>query len=54
MLGVGLGKAKNLRHFSCNACNLYQDDNLKRLLSGLIEDINAKAVKKQKLKEKQM
>ena len=36
ILGMGLGKAKNLRHFAANACNLYEADNLKRLLSGMI------------------
>ena len=46
ILGKGLGDSKNLRHFSCNACNLYQDDNLRKLLSGMITDVNAKARRK--------
>lgn len=41
-LGRGLGNAKNLRSFAVNACNLYQDDNLRRLLSGMTSDVNAK------------
>ena len=45
---MGLGNAKNLRTFACNACNLYQDDNLKRLLAGLMLDINKAARLKQK------
>ena len=40
VLGRGLGNAKNLRHFSVNACNLYQDDNLRKLLSGMIIDVS--------------
>lgn len=50
VLGLGLGNAKNLRHFAANACNLYQDDNLKKLLNGLILDVNSKALKKEKEK----
>ena len=42
LLGRGLGNAKNLRSFAVNACNLYQDDNLRRLLSGMTSDVNAK------------
>lgn len=45
ILGMGLGKAKNLRHFAANACNLYEADNLKRLLSGMIQDVNARAIR---------
>lgn len=40
VLGKGLGNAKNLRHFSVNACNLYQDDNLRKMLSGMIIDVS--------------
>ena len=46
ILGKGLGNSKNLRHFSCNACNLYQDDNLRKLLNGMITDVNSKAKRK--------
>lgn len=49
LLGKGLGSTKNLRHFACNACNLYQDDNLKKLLNGMITDVNSKAKRKQKM-----
>ena len=35
VLGKGLRNAKNLRHFACNACNLYQDNNLGNLLIGM-------------------
>ena len=38
ILGKGLGSAKNLRHFATNACNLYQDDNLRKLLKGMVKD----------------
>ena len=31
-LGKGLGNAKNLRTFACNACNLYEGKNLHWLL----------------------
>ena len=31
-LGKGLGNAKNLRNFSCQACNLYEGKNLHLLL----------------------
>ena len=48
ILGKGLGNCKNLRHFACNACNLYQDDNLRKLLNGMIADVNSKARRKQK------
>lgn len=50
-LGMGLGNAKNLRSFACNACNLYQDDNLKRLLSGLMTDVNKAARMKRKAED---
>ena len=43
-----MGNSKNLRFFSANACNLYQDDNLKRLLSGLMLDVNKQARVKKK------
>lgn len=35
VLGKGLRNAKNLRHFTCNACNLYQDNNLGNLINGM-------------------
>lgn len=43
VLGLGLGNAQNLRHFACNACNLYQEDNLKKLLNGMMQNVNNKA-----------
>ena len=45
MLGKGICNAKNLRFLGVNACNLYQDDNLRRLLNGMIQDVNTKAAK---------
>ena len=48
ILGKGLGNSKNLRHFTCNACNLYQDDNLRKLLNGMILDVNSRARRKMK------
>ena len=39
LMGRGLGNAKNLRSFAVNACNLYQDDNLRRLLAGMSSDV---------------
>lgn len=36
VLGRGIGNCKNLKHFSVNASNLYQDNNLRKLLDGMI------------------
>ena len=51
VLGKGMGNAKNLRNFAANACNLYQDDNLRRLLNGMIQDVDTKAGKRLQIKQ---
>ena len=41
VLGRGLSNTKNLRNFGVNACNLYESDNLRRLLQGMTIDVNS-------------
>ena len=54
ILGKALGTSKFLRNFACHACNLYADDNLKKLLSGMIRPIDTKkAILMQKEEKKQ-
>ena len=54
VLGKGLRNAKNLRHFTCNACNLYQDNNLANLINGMQQNTEAwkKWVRKSKEEDK--
>ena len=35
-IGEGLGRAKNLRKFTCQACNLYDGRNLEMLLKSMV------------------
>ena len=44
MLGRCLSNCKNLRFFAANACNLAQDSNLKKLLDGLIMNVDNSAL----------
>ena len=54
ILGKALGTSKHLRNFAVHACNLYADDNFKKLLSGMIRPIDTKkAILMQKEEKKQ-
>ena len=43
-LGKGLGNAKNLRTFSCNACNLYEGKNLHVLLKEMTKNTSIESL----------
>ena len=51
ILGTAMGSSKYLRNFACHACNLYADNNLKKLLGGMIRPIDTKKAIKMMQKE---